>query len=198
MTQDTGNNLSTRQVFRPEAIRRYMQSREEAVFPRLISPRVVIYLWVLLGLLGIAALFAWLVKVPIYVSGLAVVVDRSQIAQDIQDDVVLVAFFPPGHLQAGQNLLVQFSATGERSSREIVAVEPEISSPDAARRKFALEDDAALAITQPAIVAVARFQPTPLRLPARAYVGSTYRVDVEVGSRRLISLLPLIGQLFHE
>lgn len=178
-----------------------MQSRKEPVFPRFVSPRTAAYLWVLLGLLMASGLVAWFTQVPVYASGLAVVVDRSSVTQDIQiqDDALLVVFLPPEqHLQAGQNLFLQFDAAGERLSRAIVAVEPEISSPDAARRRFALESGAALAITQPAAVAIARFEPTSTDLPARAYMGSVYRVDVEVGSRRVISLLPLVGQWFYE
>lgn len=185
-------------IFRPAAVRRYVQSREESVFPRLISPRTFIYLWILLGLLVASGLVAWFAQVPVYTSGLAVVVDWRGKARHIDDDVVLVAFLPPEHLQVGQNLLMQFDATSERLSRPIIAVEPEISSPDAARKRFALEGGAALAITQPAVVAIAQLEPVPTDLPASAYVGSVYRVDVQVGSRRVISLLPLVGQLFYE
>ena len=188
-------------IYRAEAIRRYMQSREEPVFPRLVSPRTFAYLWVLLGLIVISGFAAWFAQVPVYASGLAVVVDRGSVTQDvrIQDVAILVAFLPPGqHLQAGQNLSLQFEATGERLSRAILVVEPEVVSPAVAQRRFALEDGAALAITQPATVAIARFEPTPTGLPAHTYIGSTYHVEVIVGSRRLISFLPLMGQWFYE
>lgn len=188
----------TPSIFRAAAVRRYMQGREESVFPRLVSPRTFAYLWILLGLLVGSGLVAWFAQVPVYASGQAIVADQDDGFRYTDDEVVLVAFLPPEYCpQVGQNLLLQFDATGERLSREIIAIEPRISSPNAARERFGLEGNTALAITRPAIVVIARFEPLPTDLPTLAYVGSVYRVDVKIRSRRVISLLPLIGQLFH-
>ncbi len=40
-----------RTIFRPAAVRRYVQDREAAMLPRCISPRVSLYLWLLVGVL---------------------------------------------------------------------------------------------------------------------------------------------------
>jgi hypothetical protein len=188
-------------IFRADAVRRYTQSREESVLPRFVSPRTFTYLWILLGLLGISGVVAWLTRVPVYASGQGVVVDRRGKTNDVRDDVVMVAFLRPenySRLRVGQTLLVQLDPAGERTRRPIIAIEPEIASPKAVQRRFALSAGAAHAVTQPSAVAIARFEPNPTNLPASTYVGSVYPVDVEVGSRRVLSLLPLIGQIFGE
>ena len=188
-----------RPIFRVDALRRYEQSREEPVLPRLVSPRTFIYLWSLLGLLVVSGFLAWFAQVPMYTSGSAVVVDGRGKTPSIGNEVLVVAFVPPEHLwrlRAGQTLFLQFDGGGKRIGRSIIAVEPEISSPDGAQSRFALNAGTAPAITQPSAVAIARLAPLSAGLPAAAYVGSVYRAEIEIGSRRVISLLPLIGQFF--
>lgn len=192
---------ANRSIFRADAVRRYMQSRQESVLPRFVSPRTFTCLWLLLGLLGISGFVAWLTKVPIYASGQGVVVDRRGKTNYVGDDVVLIIFLPPenrSRLRAGQTSLLQLDPTGDRTLSPIIAIEPEIASPNAVQRRFALSALAAHAVTQPSAVAIARFKPNPTNLPASTYVGSVYPVDVEVGSRRVLSLLPAIGQIFGE
>jgi hypothetical protein len=49
-----------RSIFRPEARQRYLQNQERVVLPRLVSPRVFVYLWVLaLFLVVVGALVAF-------------------------------------------------------------------------------------------------------------------------------------------
>ena len=43
-----------RSIFRAEARQRYVQNRERVVIPRLASPRVFVYLWILALLLTLA------------------------------------------------------------------------------------------------------------------------------------------------
>ena len=191
-------------IFRAAALQHYMQSREKAALPRIISPRTFVFLWVLFGLLLGSGLVAWLTRVPVYASGQTVIVDlrgRSQSQDAREDDLWAVVFLPPAnlaHLRSGQKLFLRFDATGGRLSVPIAAVEPEIISPDAAQRRFALSGAAALAVPQPAAVATAPMGSFLNTLPASTYVGSIYPAEVEVGSRRIMSLLPLIGQLLGE
>jgi hypothetical protein len=64
-------------------------------------------------------------------------------------------------------------------------------SPEALRALFHLEN-ASLPITQPSIAVIVKLDPAF----ANAYVGSTVTADVQVGSQRLISFLPGVGNLF--
>jgi hypothetical protein len=192
---------ATTQIFRADAARRYMESQEKTVLPRLLSPPVFIGLWILLGLLVIVGGVSWFARVPEYVSCPAVVVDWRDRVPSVAGDTAVVAFLPPAssaRVKSGQRLFVQFEAAGGRLSQPISFVDSQIISPDAAHKQFALNASAAPAITRPAAVAVARLEAPPDGTLAAAHVGSVYQVEIEVGARRLVSLLPILGQLFAE
>ena len=190
-------NKMHRPIFRPEAVRRYVQNRERPVLLRVLSPPTFLCLWLLLGLLLVGGCVAWFAQVPVYASGSAAVVDWKGNAQGIRDDVVLVAFLPPQdlvHLRIGQTLLVTFDTTGGVVNRPLIAVEPQVIGPSAAQQQFGLNGNAVRVVTQPAAVAIARFEPTSSGLPASTYVGSVYQVEVQVGTQSVFSLLPFFGQ----
>jgi hypothetical protein len=190
---------SRHSIFRDDAVRRYVAGREKSVLPRLVSPRTFIYLWFLLGLLVISSLVAWFTRVPVYASGSAVVV-RWRSNQGTPEGIVVAAFFPPQHLSSlrtTQKLFLHFDAMSDRLSRSVIAAQPKVSSPDVAQKQFALHPGAAQGIRQPVAVVIVQLEPIPTGLPASAYLGSIGRADVEVGSRRAVSLLPLIGQFFE-
>jgi hypothetical protein len=190
-----------RPIFRPDALRRYVQSRTEPILPHLVSPRMLLGLWILLGLLVVSGFLAWFAQVPVYASGSAVVVDGKGNTSALGDAVLIVVFVPPENLwrlRVGQPLLLPFDQGGKRIGRSIMAIEPEVHSPEMAQRRFALSAGAALAIRQPSAVAMTPLEPLSTGLPAAAYVGSVFRAEIEVGSRRLLSFLPLIGPFFGE
>jgi hypothetical protein len=193
-----GDNIP---IFRADAARRYIESQQKTVLPRLVSPPVFICLWVLLGLLVIGGGFCWFARVPEYVSCPAVVVDGRNRFPSVEGETVVVAFLPlesSARVKSGQKLFMQFDAAGGRLSQPVSFVDPQIISPEAAHQQFMLNASAATAITRPAAMAIARLETIPAGPPAARYVGSVYQVDIEVGSRRLVALLPLVGQLLPE
>lgn len=200
---------SHRSIFRDDAIRRYAQGKEQAILPRLVSPQTFTYLWFLLGLLTLSSIIAWFTKVPVYTTGSAVVVRLNDPLNDNthrrDEKIAVVAFFPPQYLskvQTTKKMFLSFDAMGApngessatRLSRSIITVEPKIISPDIIQKQFALNAQVA---TQPSVVAIAQLEPIPNNLPASTYLGSVGHAKVEVGSQRLVSLLPLIGQFFE-
>jgi len=46
-------------IFRPDAVRRYRESRQQSVLPRLVCPRSFLYLWIFLGILIAAGMVMW-------------------------------------------------------------------------------------------------------------------------------------------
>lgn len=197
----------TRSIFRDEAVRRYVESREKAVLPRIVSPQTFLYLWSLLGLLAASSIITWFTKIPVYASGPAVVT-RWHKAEGMGEELVVVAFLPPQYLtrlQAKQKLFLKFDGMSDRFSRTILVVETQIRSPNSVQKQFALSPNIAQAITQPVAVVVARWQREPplasqfpTQLPATVYLGSLGRAEVEVDSQRAISLLPIIGQFAQD
>jgi hypothetical protein len=189
--------LTRRPIFRSEALRRYGQGRDRPVLLRVLSPPTFLCLWLLLGLLVAAGCVAWFAKAPVYASGSAAVVEWKGDAQGIREGVVLVAFLPPqdlAHLQVGQALLVTFDPTAGAVNRALIAVEPRVIAPAAAQQQFGLSAHAAQVVSQPAAVAIARFEPAPSGLPVSTYVGSVYQVRIQVGVQSVFSLLPFFGQ----
>lgn len=47
-------------IFRPDAVRRYLESSNKVVLPRLISPRIFGWLWVVVAITLLAGLLVWL------------------------------------------------------------------------------------------------------------------------------------------
>jgi hypothetical protein len=181
-----------RSVYRPEAVRRYMEGRERSVLPRFVSPRIIVYLWLLLVLLVAGAVLAWFTEIPIYAAGQAVIVRRSDVSTPVSDEVVAVGFLPAEelvHLRHGQALFLELDDSGRRLSSEILTVEPEISSPETVRNRFGL-DTTGLAVNRPVAVVIAHLDAPLGDFPATSYVGSTYPAQVVVQSRRVLTLLP--------
>ncbi len=182
-----------RAIFRAEAVQRYIENREKAVLPRFVTPRTFLCLWLLLGLLVAGGVVAWLTPIPIYASGPAIVVASHDDSESMRDEVLVVAFVPPEHLphlQVGQRLFLHFDSVGERLSNSVGVVEPQIISPATARQRFAPDGCATLVVPQPAAVVMTRLKALPGDMPTAIYSGTTGHVDVEVGSRRMLSLVP--------
>lgn len=185
-----------RTIYRADALRRYAEGRQQAVLPRFVRPRTFALLWALAALLAAGVGLACVARVPVFASGVAVLVG----AQGREGETVeVVAFLPAeslSRLHAGQPMFVEAGGAGPRLRLRVAAVEPEVLSPDAARARFAAAPTTAL--VGPSAVAVARLEGARAALPARAYGGSVTRVEVEVGSRQVITLLPLVGRAFVE
>ena len=192
MIQHVSNTGKKRSIYREDAVLRYGRGREKSVLPRFISPRALAWFWILLGLLTASGLLASLARIPCFASGQGIVVRSTNLDPTNLSNVAMVALLPPDtlpSLHVGQNLFVNLGGKSERLSGSIIAVDPEVSSPEEVRKRFSLSGETALSITRPAAVAIAQFGRHSSDLSAPSYTGSIYHVDVEVGSRRLISLL---------
>ncbi len=173
-------------VFRPEAVRRYQDSREKTVLPLFGRPQVRPVGWIVLGLLLAVMGVAALAEVPVYVRGVAIPVG----APDAEGVVTSVAIFPPEslpRLKVGQRAFVELSEGGGIGVGTVTDPSPRLLSPD--------ELDAQLQTpvrvttpTKPVAVASARFAWAEATNSSRA-VRSPRALWVEVGSRRLGSLL---------
>lgn len=194
-------------IFRPTATQRYWQGQDLLVLPRFVAPHTFRYAWCLLVLLTLGALVVWSARVPVYASGLAVAIQPPETLQPTDHDVVLAVFLPHeyhGRIQLGQTLFTTSLAAGVQVGGSIIALEPEVISPAEAYTRYQLTGGWATAVAQPVTVALASWE-TPAAgaalaagLPPAAMIGARYDVAVEVGSQRVVSLLPLIGPLFDK
>ena len=188
--------ISKRSIFRGKALQHYTASRQKEVLPRLVSPPVFVFFWVLLGLLLVSGFTAWLARVPTYVVASGVVFDQGTVlGQPPSDNAVTVVFVPASRasrVQVGQPLLLQIGSTGTQLHYRVDHVEPGIISPDDARKRYGLDSATARIIIEPSVVLIVSLGPA---FPAHQYAGSTVSAQLQIGSQRVLSLLPGLGQI---
>jgi hypothetical protein len=178
-----------RQIFRESALKHYIQIQEKDVVLRILPVPAAVFLWVLLGFLFMAGMFTWNERIPTYVSGSGIVQATSG------GDAVAVIFLPAEQataLHSGMPVQIHVGATGPQVQSTILEVDQDITSPETARRTYQLEGESSSLVTEPTTVIVARLGAT---VPARIYAGSSLTANVEVGSQRILSILPGIGKL---
>ncbi len=184
-----------RPIFRAKALQHYMQGREKQVLPRFLAPSVMLFLWCFVGFLLLAGLLSWWGRVPIYTTGLGEVSIQASKSQQATVIVALLSAEEFSKLHVGLPVLVQVGTSGPQWQQTVTAVEPRVMSPFEVRSQFGLDGAATLLATQPSAVVLIR---SGLHLTESLYAGSIVRVQVQVGSQRIISLFPGLGELIRE
>jgi hypothetical protein len=180
-------------IFRQSALMAYRRGREKDVVPRLISWPIIVCFWLLLAVFIAAGFLAWDVQVPTYVDGSGIILAQGEMFQLDYGEMQPAVFLPPDqsmHMRVGLPADVQIGSAGVHVRGTIARVEPGITSPAAAGKRYGLDSAGPLLVTQPSIVVIIRLGTT---LPATAYAGSLLTAKVEVGSQRLLTLLPGLG-----
>jgi hypothetical protein len=186
-----------RTIFRQAALEAYRRGKEKDVVPRLISWPIIVCCWLLLGVLMAAGLLAWYVQVPTYVDGSGVILAPGAMRQPAGGATGAVVFLPADQatrVRVGLPVHGQLSSVGAYVQGTIATVEPGITSPDAARKRYRLDGVGPVLITQPSTVVIVRLGTS---LPATAYAGSLVIAKVELGSQRLLALFPGLGRFLR-
>jgi hypothetical protein len=194
----TEMKTNNRPLFRPEAVRRYTEAREHSVLPKFVSPQIMVALWALVALLILSGVAVWFTSTPVYASGLAIVVDPRNRLANIEDGMALLTLLPPEAqpaLDKGRTILIQVNASSKPLEREIVAFEKDASKVNHILEEFGLENHPAVAKAQPGAVAIVRLENMPGNMATNDYIGTIFRADMQVGSRRVASLLPLMDRI---
>jgi len=179
-------------VFRERALRLYQQNRQKIVLLRLVQPRFFLFLWAILGGLALLAGLAWSARVPVTQSGVGLVLERGE-ALPGRSQYIVLSLLPPdsaGQLKPDQRVVVRYDNSRSALLARIDTVEPNVLSPDAIRSRFALTGALAELVREPAAVAVARVEAETGGLSTAAYSGRSFRIDVEIASRRVLNLMP--------
>lgn len=190
---------SQSKVFRAKALHEYVKRSEQSVLPKLISPRTFTFVWILFAIMVAGGMAAWLTQVPVYVTGMVVVVKGDGAHGAVEDQVAMLLLLPPetlSRLKTGQKVTFGRGGANTRLSSSIVTVEPDVLSPQAVQDRFALAGGATSQIRGPVAAAFVRWQQPAAGLTPLAHIGSFYEASVEVGSRPVISLLPVFGRFF--
>lgn len=182
-------HIPRRQIFRESALQHYLRNREKDVLLRILPVPMAVFLWVLLSIFLMAGLFAWNERIPTYASGTGIVQASAG------GSSIAIVFLPAGPsttVHVGESAQVQVGTGGQKVQGKVMEVEPNIMSPDSARAHFQLEGNSSFLVTQPSLIVLVRFN-TPVS--ATTYAGSSLSAQIKVGSQRILSQLPGIGQL---
>jgi hypothetical protein len=186
---------SSRPIFRPEAVRRYAEAREQPVLPKFVSPRIMAALWAIVVLLILSVVAVWFTNMPVYASGPAIVVDTENKPVNIEEGTALLVLLPPEAqpaLEEGKTILIRVNDSSQPLERKIVTFTKDASEANSILEEFALSNHPAVVKAQPAAVAIVRLEDIQRNMPTDDYIGTIFRADIQVGSRRIASLLPLV------
>jgi hypothetical protein len=182
--------VSTRPIFRESAIEAVRRGTEKDIVPRLVSRPITVCLWLFLGALLAGAVVAWSVKVPSYAAGSGAIVGAGdRVSSEGATAVLFLAPDQRAHLRVGRPVHVQVGSSGTYVRGAIAKVERGLIGPAAAARRYRLGSDL---ISQPSQAVIVRLGKT---LPRAAYDGSRVTAKVEIGSQRLLALLPGLGHV---
>jgi len=176
-----------RLIFRSESWRRYLARREATVFPRLVTPRSLAALWLLLALVMAAGLTILSKEAPVYSHGSAVAVTRGGIGNGETVFAVLLSGAKPRDFHPGNAAGVELAKNRPPIKGSIIEVEnAQIGSAEAAAR-FGLRADACSTIRFPASVIFVRLTSDEHDLLRSDNRNVVYQAQVQRGTQRAIS-----------
>jgi hypothetical protein len=182
---------NVRPIFRDEAIKHYMQSREKSVLPRFVSPPTFILLWIFFALCLISGVLAWDIQVPTYLSSIGIVTGPDQpVATTGQSQITVTLFIPASSfvlVKDGQIVQIQLPAGGPQVTRTVTTLNRTPLSPADVLKLFGLP-----LTTAPTNLATVSLGTTS---SWHLYSRSLVSVQIRVGSRRVLSLIPGLDHL---
>jgi hypothetical protein len=181
-----------RSIFRGQALQKYRQNQEKSVLPRIVAPPVFLFFWILLITLTSAGFVAWLGQVPLYVTGSGRVLDKDVPSGQDSDEAVAIIILPASevaHIHVGLPTHVQLGSTGPQLTRPVDSISPGVLSPSEVHQQYGVE------MTDPSQVVSIRLGHAISR---QAYAGSPVRAQIQVGSRRLLSLFPFFNSVWKD
>lgn len=185
---------SNHQIFREDAYKRYLQRQEQGVILRLVAPPTWIFAWLLLLLFLGAALLAWIVRVPTFMTGQGILIEQEASGEE-GHHVVAVLFLTPNqqvYMRPGQPVELRVGPTATLLHGVVDHVDTHVESPLVIRARFNLQGENSQLVTGPSTTVRVRIEATDT---INLYVGSAFSARIQVGSRSVLSLLPGFGQL---
>jgi hypothetical protein len=186
-------------IYRSKAIDNYMKSRDMSVIAHIAFPQVTIFLYLLLIIFTVSICVGWYAKFPVYRSVLIAIADPNKENLNHSNEVIVFVLLNKESLTMpliGRKVFFKLSSETGYIGSSITAVESKSLSAEALQQRFNFKAEAASKITDDSLVALINMQSIPKRVNLSTYVGSLKEARVEIGSRRVISVIPCIGHLF--
>lgn len=183
-------SASNNTIFRDKAVQKYIRNREKSVLPRVVTPPVFIFCWLILTLLIAAGIAVWLGQVPLYITGVGIVLDQN-LSTHQTGTTVAVIFLPASdasHLRTGLPIQLQIGQSGPVLHTAIDTVNQTLLSPEQVRQQYEFQ------VAGPSFVAVTSLGST---IPQHLYAGSLVQAQIQIGSESLLSLFPVLNGLLN-
>jgi len=166
----------------------YKAMTKYSFFPRVLATPLFLFCWILLALVITAGITAWLGQIPVYATGSGIILDNNVSASGGDGRAIALIFLPPSPaLQLHAGMPIQVRTMGSDVNGIVDTVEPHFLSPSQVRQRYALSGASFWIITQPSLVVTARLD---AGISRQLSPGSPVHAQLQVGSRRLISLFP--------
>jgi len=174
-------------IFRNEAWRRYLARQEATVFPRLVTLRGLVALWLLLALIIAASLTILSMEAPVYSAGAAIAVTRGGNVSGEIVFAVLVSGEQPPAFRPGNAAIVGLAKNRPPVTGLIIEVEKARVGLSEAVARFGLPPDARSTIRFPASVVFVRLTADGGDLLRSDNRNVIYQARVQSGKQRAIS-----------
>jgi len=187
--------LKNASIFRERAIEKYIQRKEQHTILQLVSPRVSLFLWVLVLLFFSGVVLIWSVQLPITVSGMGVVIQQNTATKPVKQETIVLLILSPDqlpNLRVGQPVTITAGPANSSFTSSIERVETGVMNPTQVRTQFNLQGTLAQAITGPSAIATVQVAPGT---QAMTYLGSQGQAQIQIGSESVLSLLPGFNQI---
>ncbi len=194
-------NQASRSIFRKEAIEEYIHEQENQVLLKFVSPRLFLWLWVILGLLSGLGVWLCFAEVPMFVSGRGMIVDQDKGNSCHGQRPCFVAFFPPSacsYLIAGKSLMIKQEDQKRWFDQPIIISESKVLSPAAIQKNYVSKAGVMPLTNQPAAVAICCLDVGTHPMHSDLPIEGIFEVRIDVGTRRLVSFLPLLDRFLRK
>ncbi|GCE30846.1 hypothetical protein KDA_63300 [Dictyobacter alpinus] len=182
-----------RPLFREHALQQYMQRRENDILPRIVSPPVFLFSWLLFALVIGSGVVAWLTRVPIYVNSAGVAVSNEYSINARQSEVNVLVFVPvntSNAVRSGAHGITQFASSSQSFEGTITHLDSIVLSPGTIQRQYQLSCSTAQQIRVPS-VAVSMYVVIPAGM--HIYSGMPLQTRIQTGTQRVLALIPILG-----
>jgi hypothetical protein len=186
-----------RSIFRKRAVEKYMQRQEMHSILRLVSPRMFVFLWLMLLLAVAAGTLVWSIQEPIQIQGKGVVVQPKAANGKVGQAIVVLILLPPdqqANFKVGQPVTITIASANITFTSTIQNIEGGVMSPAAVTTQLNLPLQLTQTLSGPSVVAVAPVEPMSL---AKTYLGSQCQVQVQIGTQSVLSILPAFNTIPH-
>jgi tetratricopeptide (TPR) repeat protein len=180
-------------IFRESALAAYRRGMSKDVLPRLTSRPLIVCSWLLIATFITAAVLAWSVRVPIYLTAAGMILEQQD-ADPADGGRLAALFLPPdqsARVHVGQPVRAQITSPEIYVNGTVAQIEGSPINANAAAQ-YGLAGDHQV-VGHPTGVVIVRFGGT---MPPTIVDRTRLTAQVQIGSQRILALVPGLGGLF--